>query len=355
MSQTLYRKYRPQKFSEIIGQKHIIRTLKNAIKNNRIAHAYLLTGSRGTGKTTIARLLSVTVNCEKTIKGEPCLKCTSCKNITENKSIDIIEIDAASHTGVDNIRELKETINLPPSIGKYKVYIIDEAHMLSQGAFNALLKTLEEPPAHVIFILATTEIHKVPETILSRCQRFDFIKFPIENIIEKLSKITKKEKIKISKESLELIALAAEGGMRDAESILGQIISLEDKNITKKEVEEILGISEQKSIEDVTDELINKNLSSIFTIINSLSKEGYDLEVFTKSLLNYLRKIIIATSSNDAKELASLLEMTSDQTKKVKELSTKISTRDLILIIDNLLEAQNKIKSSFIPQLPLEM
>ncbi|MFC1645429.1 DNA polymerase III subunit gamma/tau [Patescibacteria group bacterium] len=355
MSQTLYRKYRPQKFSEVIGQKHIVQTLKNAIKNNRTAHAYLLTGSRGTGKTTIARILSTAVNCEKLTKGEPCLKCKNCVDIKNNQSVDIIEIDAASHTGVDNIRELKETITLPPTSGKYKVYIIDEVHMLSQGAFNALLKTLEEPPAHVMFILATTETHKIPETILSRCQRFDFIKFPIDNIIEKLSKITKQEKIKISKESLELIALAAEGGMRDAESILGQIISLEDKNITRKEVAEILGISEQRSIEDVVEQIINGNIESIFIIINNLSKEGCDLEIFTKSLLNYLRKIILASSSNDAKELSTLLEMSSEQTEKIKTLSSKISISDLILIIDNLLEAQGKIKSSFIPQLPLEM
>lgn len=354
MSETLYRKYRPRKFSEVVGQKHVTKTLRNALKNNRIAHAYLLTGSRGTGKTSIARILASAANCEKNKNGEPCLKCKNCKEIANFRSVDIFEIDAASHTGVDNIRELKETINVPPTHGKYKVYIIDEVHMLSQGAFNALLKTIEEPPKHVIFILATTEIHKIPETILSRCQRFDFSKMSFENIIEKLSLIAKSEQVKISKDSLELIAIAAEGGMRDAESLLGQIMSLEDKNITKKEVEEILGVSQQLSIEKVTENIIQKDISSVFTEINNLTKEGCDLEVFSKSFLNYLRKILIIKFDNNPKK-SNHVEMTKDQFQKAKDFSEKISLQDLLLLMDNFIEAQGKIKSSFIPQLPLEI
>ena len=254
MSTTLYRKYRPATFSEVIGQKHVVRTLQNAIKSDRIGQAYLFAGPRGTGKTSVARIFARTINCadlvgeeraatkssirrsdakaDQSNKNEPCLKCDSCKTILDGRALDIIEIDAASHTGVDNIRELRETVKLPPSALKYKVYIIDEVHMLSGGAFNALLKTLEEPPAHVIFILATTEVHKIPETILSRVQRFDFTRLTIEEIIKRLEEIAKLEKVKVDREALEIIATYSEGGMRNAESVLGQVIALEDKKIT---------------------------------------------------------------------------------------------------------------------------
>ncbi len=251
---SIYSKYRPQLFSEIVGQSHIVRTLSNAIKNNRISHAYLFTGPRGTGKTTLARLFAKTINCQNKQKQkvkeavlvEACLKCPNCQTIHQKKAFDIIEIDAASYTGVDNIRQIRETVPLPPSQLQYKVYIIDEVHMLSSGAFNALLKTLEEPPQHAIFILATTEIHKVPETIVSRCQRFDFSSLTQEQIIGRLEEIAQKEGVAIEKAALETIAAEAEGGMRDAESLLGQIISLEDKKITAKEVDSILGTSPRK-------------------------------------------------------------------------------------------------------------
>ena len=353
MSETLYRKYRPQKFSEVIGQNHIVQTLSNSIKNNRIGHAYLFTGPRGTGKTTMARLLAKTVNCPKAKNAEPCLSCENCKNIQDGRSLDIIEIDAASNTGVDNIRELRETVKLPPTLAKYKVYIIDEVHMLSTGAFNALLKTLEEPPAHVIFILATTEIHKIPDTIISRCQRFDFSKLPLENIIKKLSFVAKEEGVKIEKEALEMIAIASEGGMRDAESLLGQIISLEDKNITAKEVEEILGTTDHKNIEEMAEILLEGKISEGLKLVNKISSAGFDLEVFGKSFLNYLRKILAASIDEKIIENFSL-ELTSDQTKKIKSIS-KGKTAEILKMIEFFLEAQNKIRSSFIPQLPLEI
>lgn len=354
MSATLYRKYRSRTFSEIVGQQHIVQTLANAIKNNRIGHAYLFTGPRGTGKTTMARLFAKAINCQKRDGSEPCLKCEICKNISENRSLDIIEIDAASHTGVENIRELRETVKLPPTQAKYKVYIIDEAHMLSSGAFNALLKTLEEPPAHAIFILATTAIHKIPETILSRCQRFDFSRLPMEGIIKKLSFIAKNEGVKIDKNSLELIALAAEGGMRDAESLLSQIMALENKNITSKEVEEILGTADRQTVEEIVNALVKKDISLALSLVNKLSEGGYDLDVFSKSLLNYLRQLMLVSIDPDLSKNFSF-ELTPEQIKKLKDLSKQSTTAEILKIIDSISEGQNKIKSSFIPQLPLEI
>lgn len=354
MSYTLYRKYRPKNFGEIIGQQHIVRTLSNAIKNNRVGQAYLFTGPRGTGKTSIARIFAKAVNCANLKNAFSCEECPSCKTIDEGRSLDIIEIDAASNTGVDNIRELRETVSLPPTFLKYKVYIIDEAHMLSAGAFNALLKTLEEPPAHVIFILATTEIHKVPETIISRCQRFDFARLPLQNIIEKLTLIAKSEKISIDKDSLEMIAIAAEGGMRDAESLLGQIIALEDKNITLKEVEEILGTTDRKFACELAGMLFAGDSTGAIAKINTLLTDGYDLQVFNKSLINYLRQLMLLKISPELKAYFSY-EITAHQMEKMLEQIKKVELSKIISTINLFLEAQDKISASMLPQLPLEI
>ena len=354
MSSTLYRKYRPKNFSEVIGQKHIVQTLSNAIKNDRVGQAYLFTGPRGTGKTSIARIFAKTINCENIKDADSCEKCDSCKIINEGKSLDIIEIDAASNTGVDNIRELRETINLPPTLLKYKVYIIDEVHMLSTGAFNALLKTLEEPPTHVVFILATTEIHKVPETIISRCQRFDFVRLPIQNIIEKLSLITKNEKIKIDKDSLEMIAIAAEGGMRDAESLLGQVIALEDKNITVKEVEEILGTADRENAAEISEKIITDDPTGAIRQINELLENGYDLQVFNKTVINYLRQLMLLKINPELKSSFSY-ELTGEQLEKILKQAEKAELAKIMRTINLLIDAQNKIASSMLPQLPLEI
>ena len=354
MSSTLYRKYRPATFSEIIGQRHVVRTLQNAVKSGRIGQAYLFAGPRGTGKTSIARIFAKDINCTSRKNGEPCQKCDSCKLITDGRSLDIIEIDAASHTGVDNIRELKETVNLPPSALKYKVYIIDEVHMLSGGAFNALLKTLEEPPAHVIFILATTEVHKIPETILSRVQRFDFTRLTIEEIIKRLGELAKLEKVKVDREALEIIAVSSEGGMRNAESLLGQIIALEDKKITAKEVEFILGTVSEKFTADFADLVIQKNYSKVFEKIGELRESGIDFKNFGKSLLNYLRQMLVLKINPDLGKKLSY-ELTKERLEKINGQINAIGTDEILELIDSLQENIEKFKSSPIPQLYLEV
>ncbi len=354
MSISLYRKYRPQTFSDVIGQKHIVQTLSNSIVNDRVAHAYLFTGPRGTGKTTMARIFARAVNCTNRSGANPCLECDICKNITEGRSLDIFEIDAASNTGVDNIRELRENVKFPPSQAKYKVYIIDEVHMLSTGAFNALLKTLEEPPAHVIFILATTEIHKVPETIISRCQRYDFTRLSLEHIIEKLSTIAESEKISIEKDAIEMIAVASEGGMRDAESLFAQVISFEEKHITASIVEEMLGTTKRQSLEALATDILNKNATDALSLINQLSQDGYDLDVFNKSFLNYLRQIMLVSVDEKLAKLFSF-ELTGEQTQALLTQAKGHPAKEILFVTQCFTEIQGKIKSSFIPQLPLEI
>ena len=350
----LYRKYRPKSFSEIAGQEHIIRTLTNALVMDRVAHAYLFTGPRGTGKTTIARLLAKAVNCLGLKKHEPCNKCSACEEISKGRSLDLIEIDAASNRGIDEMRELRDGIKFTPTNLKYKVFVIDECHQLTKEAFNALLKTLEEPPAHAIFILATTEIHKVPQTIISRCQRFDFHKLTLDKIVERLGWIAQQEKVKIEKPALELIALNADGSVRDGESLLGQVMAMEDKQITLREVQTILGVTDIRAVQQLVDFLVEKNNGKAIGHINQISGQGYDLIQFTKALINYLRKTLILKIDPNLDKLVAA-ELTKEQKDVIIKQGEKLAQVDLIRMIHAFVQAANEIKLADFPQLPLEL
>ncbi|MGB9743375.1 MAG: DNA polymerase III subunit gamma/tau [Minisyncoccales bacterium] len=359
----LYRKYRPQTFAEVIGQEHVVKTLTNAIASQNISHAYLFAGPRGSGKTTVARLLAKALNCENRRKGdyEPCNKCLFCLEVNENRSIDLIEIDAASHRGIDEIRELRDGIKFTPSRAKYKVFILDESHQLTKEAANALLKTLEEPPAHAIFILATTEIHKMIPTIISRCQRFDFRKLSVPEIIKRLEFIAEKERIKIEKEALELIALNADGSIRDAESILDQILSYHNvannhQSIIKTEdIKEILGLIEINIVSQFCDFLLQKKTGPAINFLNELIEKGVDLQEFIKTLINYLRQGLILRLINIPNSNHLIIGLTKEQLAKLQQQMANCPESEIRRLIELLLEAERKIYYATIPQLPLEL
>ncbi len=293
MYQALYRKYRPTKFDQVVGQKIVVQTLKNSIKNNKLTHAYLFTGPRGTGKTSIAKILAKTINCLNLKDVTPCDECVNCIQYNKKQMIDVIEIDAASNNGVDEIRELKSKVNLVPNTGKYKIYIIDEVHMLTVGAFNALLKTLEEPPSHIVFILATTEPQKIPATILSRCQRFDFKKIPDELILNHLKEVTNVENINITDDALKELARLADGGMRDALSMLDQVSSFTDKEITPQDVHEINGTLAAEDIKELVVSLIEKDVSKVLKIINQYDKNGKNLAKLIEEIMLFMKNILM--------------------------------------------------------------
>ncbi|OGF22631.1 DNA polymerase III, subunit gamma and tau [Candidatus Falkowbacteria bacterium RBG_13_39_14] len=352
----LYQKYRPQKFSEVYGQQHIKVAVQNQIASGKTAHAYLFCGPRAVGKTTIARLLAKAVNCEKRKEGEsePCGECLSCEEIRRGNALDIMEIDAASHTGVDNVREnIIANARVSPSKSKYKVFIIDEVHMLSVSAFNALLKTLEEPPHNVIFILATTEIHKVPGTIISRCQRYDFKKIGVREIAENLNYIASEEGITVDEDVLNNIAIESEGCLRDAQSLLGQILFMGEKHITSQSAEIVIPRSNFSSLADFSELLLNGDIEKSIYFINNLLQEGIDLAIFTKNFVEFLRKAILVKIGSGLDYFS--IEFDEGIEKRILKIAENNSIDKIIRAIEFFLEALENLKKCDIAPLPLEM
>ena len=354
----LYRKYRPKSFDEVIGQEHVVKTLLNAVKGGMISHAYLFTGPRGSGKTTLARLLAKAVNCEKPkVTGEPCNSCSSCEDIAQGRAIDLIEIDAASNRGIDEMRDLKEGIRFSPSKLKYKVFVIDEAHQLTKEAANALLKTLEEPPSHAIFILATTEAHKMIPTIVSRTQRFDFRKLSVAEIIRALENIVEKEKVNIEKSALQLIAQSADGSIRDAQSLLDKVLTFSfgsdiKSKISVAVIEDLLGIVDVNLVGKFVDLFLQKKVSDTINLLSKKMEEGLDPQEFTKALIRYLRQVLIVKLNSQNGKTG---EYTKEQEKKIQEQAEKFDAETISVMIESFMEAENKMKYASIIQLPLEL
>ena len=351
MYQVLYRKYRPKVFADVYGQEHVTSTLKNEIKENRIAHAYLFTGSRGTGKTTCAKILAKAVNCENSVDGEPCNECEVCKGLDSGTIYDVVEIDAASNNGVDNIRDLREEANYTPSRGKYRVYIIDEVHMLSTGAFNALLKTLEEPPAHVIFILATTEVHKLPATILSRCQRFDFKRIQPETMSVRLKQVAQLEGMELDDDAAILIARIADGALRDGLSILDQCAG-RSKKIDSALVSEVAGLAGREALYKLTDCICTQNSSSAMTVISELYQNSYDMERLCVEMINHLRNFLIVKTVKDSR---GLIICTDDEYNSIILSAENFTLENVIFALDLFQDALTKIKTGANARVELEM
>lgn len=346
MNYALYREFRPRNFDEIIGQDYIVKTLKNQIKTDRLTHAYLFCGPRGTGKTSTAKIFAKAVNCTHSVDGNPCEMCAECVALSEPNT-DIIEIDAASNNRVEEIRDLREKVQFPPLIGKYKVYIVDEVHMLTDSAFNALLKTLEEPPKHVIFILATTEIHKLPATILSRCTRFDFKLLPLQTLVEHLKYVFDKKNIKYDEKSLYLIAKAGEGSVRDMLSIADSVASFCDYNINYKDAESVIGVSNQDAIKNILISIANQDIKSLFVSIKSALESGKNIQVLCKELSDFIKNIIMVKSGiNDC----TILDVLPEEFATYVEIGEKFSLDFLKSAFSKFAEIELDLKYSINPE-----
>jgi DNA polymerase-3 subunit gamma/tau len=347
-SQVFYRKWRPQSLAEIVGQEHVIRTLLNALTNEKISHAYLFCGPRGTGKTSTARSLAKAVNCLTNGRGEPCNECEMCRAITEGRALDVIEVDAASNRGIDEMRDLREKVNYAPNQARYKVYIIDEVHMVTKEASNALLKTLEEPPPHVIFILATTEPHKLLPTILSRCQRFDFHRIPQSNIVAELSRIAASEGINIALEGLNIIARAATGSLRDALNLLQQANNYYGSDVSLEQVQTMLGISNDWRSKELVRNIIDNDATAGITTINNVNRDGLDLRQFNRELVEYLRMLLLVKTGSDES-----LDLTAEDISELRELAAKSSLPKIIRAVK--LFGQLDLSLDNYSTLPLEL
>lgn len=340
MYQVLYRKYRPKVFSDVVGQSHITSTLSNEVETGKLSHAYLFTGSRGTGKTTCAKILAKAVNCLHPVNGNPCCECEVCRGIETGAILDVVEIDAASNNGVDNIRDIRDESAFAPANCKYRVYIIDEVHMLSIGAFNALLKTLEEPPAHVKFILATTEVHKIPATILSRCQRFDFKRVDSESMVSRMQFIADEEGFTLDEEAAFLIAKIADGGMRDALSLLDQCVSRE-KHITADTVCSVAGLTGRQHLFDLADAIRKEDAAACLSLINELHNGCFDMERLCSELINHFRNLMITKTVKNAE---SVLVGTTQELDQYRSQSASFTLEALLFTIDLLQETLTNIK-----------
>lgn len=349
----LYRKFRPDEFDDVKGQDHIVTTLKNQINADRIGHAYLFCGTRGTGKTTIAKIFAKAVNCEHPVNGSPCNECDTCKAITAGTSLNVIEIDAASNNGVDNIREIKDEVTYSPTMGRYKVYIIDEAHMLTIGAFNALLKTLEEPPSYVIFILATTEVHKIPVTILSRCQRYDFKRISLDVISDRLRELMEKENIEVEEKAIRYIAKKADGGMRDALSLMEQCISFYlGQKLTYEKVLEVLGAVDTDVFSSFLREILNDDVAGVIAHLEEIVMQGSDLGQFVNDFTWYMRNLLLIKASDNMEEI---LDVSAENLIQLKEEAGMIRQDTLMRFIRIFSELTNQLKNASNKRILVEM